>query len=290
MRIIGNQKATKLLDKIVATGKVANAYLFSGPEHVGKFTAALEFAQNLAGHAKVNPNLTIVRPETEEKRGIVKKSNIKIEAIRDLRHKLGLYGDAGKYKAAIIDEAEKMLPAAQNALLKTLEEPNDKVVLILVCQNENKLLPTIVSRCQRIRFGPAGREEIEKLIGGGANSKEILSWSMGRPGVALEIANDSARLESRREMARELADLFSQNLAERFMLAEKWSKNTAELADRLDLWLIVLRESLLGRRFGSDIAQDKALDLMRRIIEGKEAIENTNANPRLILENIFLQV
>jgi len=310
MELIGNKKTIKLLDKIVVENKLANAYLFLGPESVGKFTAALAFAKKLTNKdgmgstdstdstsspqasslLTINPDLIVIEPEVEEKKGIVKKLDIKIEAIRDLQHKLSLTSINEKYKIVIIDSAERLNKTAQNALLKTLEEPNEKVCLILIAQNERKILPTIGSRCQKIRFGLVTDVEIEKMAPSGhKNMQEIIFWSIGRPGIALDLINDPTTLEYQRKTLREFADLFAKNLSEKFSLAEIWTKDVTELLMRMDLWLTILRESMLGKDAMVNISSSKALQLIEWIAESKQLIRETNSNPRLILENLFLK-
>jgi DNA polymerase-3 subunit delta' len=291
MNIIGNEKTIKLLDRIATVGKIANAYLFLGLENVGKFSIAMEFAKNiLVDERKINADLIVIAPEIDETKGVIKKRDIKIETIRDLQHKLGLTSTGGRYKVVIIDEAERLNKSAQNALLKTLEEPNEKVVLILVTQNENKMLPTIASRCQKIRFGLVADSEIEKIIPADNNDRqEILFWSIGRPGIAVELIKNNSELNYRRETLRELADMLSKNLNEKFTLAETLSKDTLQLQKKLKLWLIILRQSMLGNKIRVQVSPDKALIMMEGISESMETMRETNSNTRLILENLFLK-
>ncbi|MFA7209765.1 MAG: AAA family ATPase [Parcubacteria group bacterium] len=291
MDIIGNAKTIKLLDRIVETGRIANAYLFLGPSRVGKSKAALEFAKKITGgKGKINPDLIIIEPEIEDKKGVMRELDIKVEAIRELQHKLGLTSNGGKYKAVIIDGAERLNKTAQNALLKTLEEPNEKVVLILVAQNERKILPTIVSRCQKIRFGLVSDAEIRKnILLGHKDGQEMAFWSIGRPGIALELVDNPAMLAYQQESARELAGIFGKNLSERFSLAETWSKDAAGLQKRFDIWLLVLRESMLSKDAKIGISPDKALRLIEEIAETMRIIKETNSNPRLVVENLFLK-
>jgi DNA polymerase-3 subunit delta' len=302
MNIIGNQKAIKLLDRIATSGKIASAYLFVGPESVGKFTTALNFATKIiAGDGKINSDLIVIAPEIEpastrgdrsstrggEKKGISKKLDIKIETIRELQHKLSLTSTGGKYKAVIIDSAEKLNRMAQNALLKTLEEPNEKVVLILVAQNEKKILPTIASRCQKIRFGVVADTEIAMIIpSGNKNKQEIIFWSLGRPGIALNL---SGNLAYRQETLQEFRNIFSKNLSEKFAVAESWTKDTAQLQKKMNLWLVILREAMLNRKDRFQISPDKALILSTEIAESMRLMKETNSNARLIMENLFLK-
>lgn len=286
MDIIGHSKITNLLNRSITRGIVNQAYLFSGPEHLGKFTVALDFAGRLSGgDAETNPDLIIVRPEATDKKGM---SKIKIEQIRDLAHKLSLMAASGKYKVAIIDEADCLNKAAQNALLKTLEEPNEKIVLILVSQDNKKLLSTLKSRCQRVKFSPVSCEDLEKNIPASEKNREaIIFWSLGRPGLMLELIKDRNALDFRVQAAAELKMLFSKNLAEKFALAEALAKDSHEAARKLNLWAIILRENLLGRGSFRE-GQKKCFEIIENIEKSLERMKETNSSTRLILENLFL--
>ncbi len=291
MEIIGHQKIINLLDRAIAKDAVSHAYLFSGPESVGKFTVALDFAERLIGNIdSISSDLISIKPEIEENKGVIKKLDIKIEAIRNLLHKLSLTSVGGRYKVVIIDDADRLNRTAQNALLKTLEEPNAKVVLILVCQDERKLLPTIISRCQKMRFGLVKEAEIEKIVPNGAiNKKEVIFWSVGRPGIAMSILNNPTELGWRQDTLQEFGGLFSKNVSEKFALAEIWSKDRRELHKKLKLWLIILRESMLGKNMGVKVLPGAALVLIEAIAESVKTIKETNSNTRLILENLLLK-
>jgi DNA polymerase III subunit delta' len=289
MDIIGHQKILDLLNKSIVRGTIAQAYLFSGPEHLGKFTVALDFAGRLSGgNTETNPDLIIIRPEVEEKKGIIKKSDIKIEQIRELAHKLSLMPASGKYKVAVIDDADCLNKSAQNALLKTLEEPNDKIVIILISKDNKKLLATLKSRCQRVKFGPVSREELKKNIPSGEKNREaLLFWSLGRPGLLLNMLGDSHEIEFREKSAAELKMLFGKNLSEKLALAEKIAKDNREAARKLNLWMIVLRENLLGRGSLKE-SQQKCFVIIEKIEKSRGLIKETNSSMRLILENLFL--
>lgn len=290
MDIIGHQKILKLLTKSAEKNSVSHAYIFSGPESAGKFTIALDFAEKLLGRVRtIDSDLIVVEPEVEEKKGITKKKDIKIEKIRELQHELGLSIGKGKYKIAIINDADRLNRAAQNALLKNLEEPHAGTVIILVVQNEKKILSTISSRCQKVRFNPVSETELEKNIPPGEkNGKEILFWSLGRPGLMLELLKSEDELSTRKESLQELEKLLSGNLTEKFSLAEKLSKDTSLAVKKLNLWLIVIRESLLGKKELINIPREKSLELAQKIDLSLELLKDTNSSARLVLENLFL--
>jgi len=292
MNIIGHKKILALLDRSITKNTVSHAYLFHGPAHTGKFTVAEDFAKKLTGSENVvNPDLIIVKPESEEKKGVIKKNDIKIEQIRELQHQLNLSSQLGNYKVAIIDEAERLNKTAQNSLLKTLEEAGPGVVLILVVTDIRRLLPTILSRCQKIKFGTVSEKEMrqEIIIENEEKIDELIFWSLGRPGLMLNLLKNEDELKFRKDSAKQLEKLFSQNVSERFSLAEEMSKDTAILAEKLNLWLFIFREAMLGRKKFTKTDRAKILKLIGKTEKSLETIKDTNSNARLVLENLFLE-
>ncbi len=290
MNIIGHQKIIKLLNRSIEKDAVNHSYLFTGPESVGKFALAFDFAQKLSGSKeKINPDIEIVAPEISEEKGVIKKKDIKIERIKELQHWASLSAQ-GARKVAIIDDADRLTQAAQNSLLKILEEPGDNVVMILAAQNEKKILPTIISRCQKIRLNPLSDAKIAEAIPAGiADKNDIIFWSLGRPGIAVKMLSDKSELELRKESAKELADLFSENAADRFSLAENMSKDVSKAVEKIKFWIVVLRSSLYSGVGGVEISDQKKFSLIEKMSESLALLRETNTNARLILENLFLE-
>lgn len=299
--IIGHQKIINFLDKSIEKNRLAGAYLFCGPENVGKFTVALNFAKRLTGNDSkninphnqnfgvgINPDIIIITPETEEKNGITKKKDIKIEKIRELQHSLSLSAYFGKYKVAIIDGAEYLTISAQNALLKILEEPAENCVLILIAHNPEKILPTIKSRCVIKKFGLVKQAEISAMIAEEENKEDIIFWSLGRPGKAIIFQKEKKQLSDCQKTVRSLKEILQKNLNDKFILAEELSKNPAGLIYRLEFWLIIFRKNILGENNFLNITSEKALDLIGQIEKTILCLKETNANSRLALENLFL--
>ncbi|MDB4444196.1 DNA polymerase III subunit delta' [bacterium] len=162
-KIIGQDRAINFLKQVMASEKIPHAYLFVGIPGVGKTTTAVALTQAINCHAPVNqegcgqckscrqlmggnfPDLEIIRPDGQ---------NIKIEQIRKLNRSFGFKPMAGRYRISIVHQAERMRDEAANAFLKTLEEPPEGNVLILNVTEPLNLLPTIVSRCQKVPFRP----------------------------------------------------------------------------------------------------------------------------------------
>lgn len=281
MNIIGHKKIVDFLDKSVRTGNVVHAYLFSGPEHLGKFTVALDFAKRLSGgkNEKINPDIIVVSPEKD----------IKIERIRELQKELSFSPYFSKYKVAIIDGAERMTLGAQNALLKILEEPGEKCVLILVCHNSQNLLPTIKSRCLIKKFSLVKNEEILKLITQEKNKNEIAFWSHFRPGLAVEMQENEDVLQEKMKSYKELKNILESNISDKFLLAENLSKEKSSFQDKLNSWIAVLRKNMFGGQKFLNIDPLKNLSLIEYMGESLEIMNKTNSNLRAVLENLFLK-
>ncbi|MGB4985645.1 MAG: DNA polymerase III subunit gamma/tau [Erysipelotrichaceae bacterium] len=166
--IVGQQHIVKTLKNEINNNKIAHAYLFCGPRGTGKTSMAKIFSKALNCTAtdiicnncdnciSVNENN---HPDVVE---IDAASNNGVEEVRNLIEKVKYSPIKGKYKVYIIDEVHMMTTSAFNALLKTLEEPPSNVIFILATTEPYKILPTIISRCQRFDFSKLSNEEIKE--------------------------------------------------------------------------------------------------------------------------------
>jgi len=291
MPTIGHQKIIARLERAISQKRVSNAYLFCGPEAVGKFLVATDFAEKLTGaeKGKLNRNLRIIAPEVEEKNGVRREREIKIEDIKKLQKEFSLTSFDENSRVVIIRNAQNLNRTAQNSLLKLLEEPPQKSVLILVAENEKKLLPTVISRCQLVRFNLLPDAQIETMLDADTeHKKELVFWSLGRPGLLRKFLENKIELEEQMKLADEFNALFSSELNDKFFLAEKLAKNTPELLDKMAFWIVLLRQSLLGKKQTQIVSPGKALGLIEKIEESKKIIESTNSNARLTLENLLV--
>jgi DNA polymerase-3 subunit gamma/tau len=170
--VAGQKAIVRTLKNALSTGKMAHAYLFAGPRGTGKTTMARLFAKALdceegVGHQcnKCSNCLAISEGSHPDVIEIDAASNNGVDQVRDLIEKVKYAPIKGKYKVYIIDEVHMMSTGAFNALLKTLEEPPENVIFILCTTEPYKVLPTILSRCQRFDFGKLTDEEMhDKLI------------------------------------------------------------------------------------------------------------------------------
>lgn len=293
--VIGHKKQTDFLEKSASLNKLSHAYLFSGQEKLGKRTAALQWACGLLkienAEGKSHPDLILVSAAEKE---------IKIEQIKGLIWQLSLKPYSAPLKVAIIDDAHLMNQDAQNALLKTLEEPQDHTLLILISEYPGALLSTIVSRCQRINFYQVAKNEMEKWLEKFKVSpeeiKQILNISAGRPGVAKEFMEEPERLKDYLAKIKEIDKVASSGLNLRFQYVKDLS-SSPELIESLNVWLSHFRNVLLdsvlsGKMDPIESAGQPSLKKLKNTVKNiqkiKYLISATNVNARLALETLML--
>lgn len=276
-------------------GNLAQSYLFSGPDSVGKSLCALEFACCLAGEPDFEPeaakeapfDVMIVRPEEETKRGVTKTKSIAAEDIRDALSFLGKYPVAGRYRAVIILDAHKLSISAQNVLLKTLEEPNTSAVIILSTHESGSLLPTIISRVQHVRFGLVPEEDIRSGVSD-PGSLPGFFFSLGRPGAIIRALGNPEAFAGDKELLSGLFRLSTLSLAERLVLAEKMAGDVPRAIRMLEWWLPGLHASALKTTESGATARFFALlDETEQMLR---LLKTTQSNARLLLERLFLSV
>ena len=185
--ILGHENVKKQLECDLQKSKVSHAYLFSGIEGIGKKTLAVEFAKELL---KTNNLETCVDYKYIEK--LPEKKEIIVEQVRNkIVNDVYVAPATGMYKVYLINDAHLLNAAAQNALLKTLEEPPKYVVIILVTSNEKALLTTVLSRVKKITFNRLSNAEIERILeqNEGLNiNNNNLDYASGSVKVAIELA------------------------------------------------------------------------------------------------------
>lgn len=205
-KIIGHDEVRQRLWMALGHGRVHHAYLFEGPQGLGKATFATQFAMaaNCDGidgpcgtcescvqiRAGSHPDVWVVRPSESSA-----TRTISVDQIREVVRKVGYHRFSARRRVVIVDPAEAMTPTAANALLKTLEEPPQGTGFVLVTHQAEALLPTIRSRCQRIRFGPVSSSALTTWLEEQdvEDAARIAAFSAGCPGRALSLSDGEWR-------------------------------------------------------------------------------------------------
>jgi len=306
MEIIGHQHVLDFLKKSAEIDKISHAFLFFGPEKIGKKTVAIEFIKFLNCREKdikkrpcqscffckeiekkSHPDFILIEPEKKE---------IQIGQIKKLSWGLSLHAYSAPFKAAIIDEAHLMNEEAQNSLLKTLEEPKGKTVIILVTAFPELLFPTIVSRTKRIKFSFVAKSEIEKYLKkqgiSEGESKKLFSVSSGKPGEIIDFLSNSIKLKERNQKINELKELFNSPLSLRFKYADELVKNPENINETLSIWLRYFRNYLhliLGQP-SEAVSYKKIKKIINLIQDINFLISKTEINSKLALEMILIEL
>jgi DNA polymerase-3 subunit delta' len=325
-QIHGHDWAVKLLRTHAAGDKLRHAYLLAGPQGVGRRTLALRFAMALnctsaetpgefCGEcrecrqilAMAHPDLSLLQPEEGHK-------DILIDQVRDLQHTLALSPYAARYRIALLPDFQRATEEASNALLKTLEEPPDKVVLLLTTDALESLLPTIVSRCEVIRLRPSSIASAEAYLQSEHQldpdqARLLAHLSGGRVGAAVRLAQDPDALEHRRESLETLLALLPAARTDRFSLAEDLSrpydKAREKTGEVLPIWLSFWRDVFVNAS-GADLPLvnidfDAQIDRVASRLDVRTARElvlaheralkqlDAYANVRLLLEDLMLR-
>lgn len=262
--ILGQEKAVRLIRAGLGRGRVAHAYLFSGPRGAGKVTAALELAKALNCPSSPLDDCcdrceTCRRIQNGNHPDVVRISpegaSIKIDQVRRLQREFSYAAAEAERRVVIIEQAETMTVEAANSILKFLEEPVTPMVAVLIAEQEEAVLPTIRSRCQPVRFVQPLPEHLERmLIGKGVDP------AMAR--IAAHLAGgveEALRLAGGDEFARLCEQVIKWNgevLAGRgdalVSLQIDWMKGNPDkkwLETALELMLLWLRD-LLNRKLG----------------------------------------
>ena len=329
-QVIGQARAVSLLAHSLESGTLSHAYLFIGPQHVGKMTLALNLAQALNCRADDRPCLecdscrkiaagthsdiqVIGLAQNEEENTEAKL--IHTEQVKDVLHSASLPPFEGMNKVFIIDGAELLSIEAANRLLKTLEEPEARVTFILLTTDENKLLKTVISRCQRIELPPMSiaaeaQALVEKRGIGPERARLLAGLSHGCPGWAIAAASDEKIMEQRDKELDQIIAIIEGGFEERFAyaarLARGFTQNRRAVYNILDTWLDFWRDLMLVKLEREEMITniDKKDDIIKKagnynlpgirgFIESAASAGRQlkqNVNPQLALEVLMLDI
>jgi len=315
--IIGHKKQKDILLRAINTQHIAHAYLFEGPEGIGKrlvaqAVACILLCDHSTGCGECPSCLKVIHDNHPDIHSLdANGAALKIDQIRDLQQELSLRPLEGSYKICLIDGAEHLTTGAANSLLKTLEEPQPDTIIILLTSHPQKLLSTICSRCQRLPFGRLPKQQIanvltEKLNLDSTDAKILAALSEGSFKKALG-KNQELFLEKRRKLIQSLSALSSGSIIPTFSFADELEVEKEILPDILDIFQAFYRDILLLRhgRPEEELVNLDLLEILHKqchkyttasLILKLKALESAryhlqrNVNSRLTLEVMLMRV
>ncbi|GFN35719.1 DNA polymerase III subunit delta' [Tepidimicrobium xylanilyticum] len=317
--IIGHDRIIENLKNAIKEEHLSHCYLFEGENSIGKKKVALAFAKTLLCKGeglepcnrcrsclKFNswnhPDLMFIKPEN----GLIKK-----KVIDDLIKDLSKAPFESKRRIIIIDDSHEIGIEGQNALLKTLEEPPSYINIILITSNSNNLIPTILSRCEIVKFSPVESHKIIDLLTKkyGKSLEEanfIANFTKGSIGKSIEICESDSFFEKRDEIIEIIVNILTgdkvrifnsmdfflenkDNYQELLDIILYWFRDLIIYKQTRDLNLILNRDKLPTLSKAPDLKLDRINDIIDSIIETKQNIDR-NVNYQLAIEIMLLRI
>lgn len=309
--IKGQNNAIRYLSKSLSLERVVSSYLFSGPDGVGRALTAGAFIAALICPNKKNKQQACGACSTCRRIGILeypdvawikpeKNKAIKIEEIRRVRELLSLKPYESPVNICVIEDAHLMTQEASNALLKVLEEPPGNSLLILITSNKGLLLPTVISRCAEVKFGPLSIKDTKDIITEKVTDIDegfaafLAYFSQGSPGRAL-LMIDERVADRKNEVIEELNNITREN----DLSCLNWMREDKNsLLDDLEMIIMFFRDIAVGKeceenaildkdiintkmyRFFGEYPIEKLYAVIERLIDLKTALLG-NVNPKL---------
>lgn len=320
--IIGHEQIIEHLQNAITMDKVSHAYILNGPDKSGKkmlaeaFAAALQCEKGgnepcLECHSckqaasRNQPDIIYVRHE--------KPNTISVDDIRSqLNNDIGVKPYSSKHKIYIIDEAEKMNQQAQNALLKTIEEPPAYAVILLLTTNASTFLPTILSRCVTLNIKVVPDEKIKKYLMSDYQipdyqAEVCVAFAQGNVGKAIQLASSDDFNEMKSSALQLIKRLKEIDLYEMTAAIKQISEYKLEINDYFDLMMVWYRDVLYFKATSDVnglIFKDEVYDIKRQaekssysgvemIIEALQKAKlrlNANVNFDLVIELLLLTI
>lgn len=290
--IIGNENRKELLSKIVKSNNIVHSYIYTGEEGIGKKLFAIEFAKMvlctsnedkpcdrckscIEFNGKSNPDFEIIE----------NSGNIKIDQIRLFQTKIAEKPITSNKKVYIIDDAHTMTREAQNCLLKTLEEPPEYIIIILITSNENMLLNTIKSRCMKINFNIIDDELLKKYLQENYNIHEISKNVLSTIGGSIKKA---ILLKDKEEIYKNIEEIISnletKNIIDILNNSEIIYKNKEDIFDILDYINVMLFN--LAKTHMKKTNYSNCIDIVEKTKNNLKA----NSNFDMSIDNMILKM
>jgi DNA polymerase-3 subunit delta' len=330
-KVIGHDFQKEFLIKSIEKGRVANSYLFYGQQGIGKRLVALEFAKLLNCRRKNDglmenqvdgctciscmkidssnhPDVTLVKCEDS--------FEIKVKQIREqIEDLIYLKPYEGKYKVSIVDDAEAMNTNAQNAFLKTLEEPPTDAVIILISSKPQYLLKTIISRCQSLEFFRLNDGVIENAIkqkAGLSQEQYDIAVKLSQGSLSKAILLDEQLIAERKEIIEKISELKSHNAVELLefidsIASQKLSNGNDNLKiffETLFMWLkdiLYIKSGIsdenlvhkdiynISKKISDRWSFEHILELRSFLEEARDSLFHRNVNKQYVLQNLIIK-
>ncbi len=287
--IIGHQRQKEIFSETFRSGR-SHAFLFSGPISVGKHALAHAIAADLVEGeteftwrrdvSRYGESVFVLAPERTVKKDVVKISKISIDAVREVSRQLMMATTEGSYNVLIIDEADQLNPAARNALLKILEEPPARTVFFLISHDPYRIGATVRSRTTMINFGTLSNVEMNSL----SEDDELRDVAFGRPGMLVRAIEDVTYRETLVESVASLRRIQAMALHERLQYASEVSEHPVAALEMLSVWVMRIYSVAHERKMY------QILSLTEKIEKARLSLRETNANKKLVLEELFISL
>lgn len=324
--ILAQETAVMTLRRALGNDRVHHAYLFDGPDGVGKELAAFGLAQALvcerrgasapadeacgecsacvraapkAGERRpVHPDVIVIERGLYEPAAIGRRTpeaqEISIDQVRTLVLARSAFAPhEGRAKVFVVRRAEEMSVSAANALLKTLEEPGQRTHFVLLSSQADTLLPTIRSRTQRLRFGALSSEVVTKLlVARGVDAfraAEIARIAGGSASAALALSDEEASVDRARFVTRALEAIDSPDMGAALELAEEAKKEKGDLPLRLTALADALAERAVKAAGAEDRTADVAATQYQMVLLAIEQLGG-NASAQLVVEGLMIRM
>ncbi len=302
--IIGHQKIRERLLRSVEKQTASQSYIFVGPESVGKFEVAKEFAlQLMHGHSKRSKDvqnkdvdiqkeidLLILQPEQIIEKGVMKEKDITIEQVRESIRFLESFPYMANKKVLIIRDAHRLTESAQNAFLKILEEPPVFAVIILITHELGKILPTMLSRCQQVSFQLVSSQEISDGMRAHAlhdmlSEQYTFLFALGRPGLMIQSVEQEKVFKNKLIFLEQLTHLLEKPLRDRLVLSELFLANMNQTLQILMWWTGGLHAKVLASPTHESVRYVRSIEKVEKL---RSDLKRFPSSARLIMDTFFM--
>jgi DNA polymerase III subunit delta' len=320
---IGHQWSANLLLRHIQEGVLRHAYLITGAPGLGRKNLAVQFMMALNCANKPEPGIAcgkcstcqriarLEHPDIFPVESEENSSTIKIDQIRRLIHNLSLVPYEAPYRIGYLLDFDQANQESQNALLKTLEEPGEQVILIIIAQSGDQLLETITSRCEEVHLRPLPITTVktglqEKYGIPEIEADQLAHISGGRPETAFDFYRNPELMETRSRILGDLQDMLQSSRVAKMKFAAEIEKKPHYITELLKHWNSFWHDVLLKaggsrapiqnidhQKSVERIAEQLDLTQVHKVLsslENAEVLLSQNANTRLTLENLLLHI